>query len=314
MSLSLPEQEKKPGRVGRALVLYGLLPAALIGLALAYNSLVDYVQNDPGFCTQCHETQTQYVLWTKGEHHNIVCQSCHHETRKEALDVLRKFVLEGKSGDELIKGEGGHDPKVPVDSCAHCHLSHDRNWPQVGGSIGHRVHVTKAGVSCLRCHARSIHKFRTARDACVECHEQQVRNAKGMERLHCLGCHNFLSREETMKPSRRVCLDCHRSSGILDPDFPQNAPMARLACWGCHLPHAPSGPSQVPCASCHDQMERHGLHSVPDHQRCIDCHAPHTWKTERASCLQCHDDKTDHNPGKDCWSCHSMTLTNGGEP
>jgi hypothetical protein len=301
-------------RFFRPLILYLLIPALLVAITASYVSFVDFVERDPGFCAQCHETRSEYTLWTKSEHRNIVCQECHHQSRREGLEVLFRFVARG----EQVKGAGEtdkfHSPQVPINACARCHVRHDKNWPQIDRSEGHRVHVEKGGVSCMRCHARSIHKFAGAIDACAECHEARALQTSGMERLHCVACHNFLTQEETIKPARRICLECHQSSGILHRAFPENAPMATFACWACHRPHKDEHAEDVACTTCHDQMERQGLHRRPEHADCIRCHEAHGWVTARKQCTACHRPMVSHFAHKACWSCHSFKLEEGGGP
>jgi len=295
-------------------VLYGVVPAMLLGATCGYYRLVDYVEHDPGFCRNCHQSQNEYTLWTQSEHRNIVCQECHHQSRSESLALMRKFVFEGKSGDSGRRETKLHDPQVSGGACAKCHLRHDVDWPEIGGSVGHKVHLDAGGVGCMDCHARSIHKFGAASDACEECHHERTLRTTGMEKVHCLACHNFLTLDKSIKPSRAVCNDCHAANKVLHPVFPEDAPMATFMCWDCHRPHKAEGAGDVSCTSCHDEMAKAGLHANDAHQECRDCHEAHTWNPSEEQCTSCHADLDDHEKGEACWSCHSFDLVEGKPP
>jgi hypothetical protein len=282
-------------------ILYGVVPAILLAMTAGAMRFRDYVRRDPGFCGQCHQVRDEFALWSQKAHRTIVCQECHHQSDREALSVLVDVVV-GR------RAPGLHAPTVPRDACATCHLSHDRRWPDVGGSQGHRVHATREKISCQRCHARAIHQAGVMLDSCRECHEKQAIRSSGMERLHCLSCHNFLTADEESKPARSSCLRCHNSRALFDTTFPENAPMAKLACWSCHRPHVDDKPSYVSCGSCHEKQRNHGLHRVDEHATCSDCHRPHTWISERRQCVRCHDDLAAHFPNKECGKCHSFTA------
>jgi len=83
-----------------------------------------------------------------------------------------------------------------------------------------------------------------------------------------------------------------------------------MACASCHKPHAPPGQGMLACTTCHKEMKKGGLHRLAGHQRCIDCHQPHTWKAEATACLRCHDGALRHAKGTTCTSCHAF----GGAP
>ncbi|MFZ4579848.1 MAG: hypothetical protein ACOYOB_15775 [Myxococcota bacterium] len=301
--------ETPPGGGRRSLLLKVALLCgvpALLGLAFAsFRSFEHYVQHDPDFCAQCHVTQDQYTMWAEGEHHNVPCQACHEQTTAQALDSLRGFI-----SSEPAKGSGPHtkvhSPKVPVNACIRCHEKKVGDWPQIGKSIGHKVHLKQGDITCKSCHARTIHKFGAALDACPDCHKGQAVRTTGMEKLHCNACHNFLNTNDTLIPTRRVCLDCHAARSVSMPERAQNEHMARFSCGVCHLPHQDKKTAHDQCLSCHEGIQQHpGLHAVPDHAACQDCHQAHTWLPQRKLCLECHDDKDKHHSEQtNCWSCH----------
>ena len=277
--------------------------AAVLALGVAYGvaRLKRYVDTDPGLCAQCHRSTPEFALWLKGSHRTVACQRCHHSTPQEGLAMLRAF-LAGKSPDSAT----GHG-KVEVGACAACHLSHDPRWPQIEGSRGHRIHVAKAKIDCVRCHAASVHGFEPVVASCKGCHGEHLVRVSGMDKLHCFACHNFLSSDPGLRPTRRDCLRCHRAEGVLPARFAEDAPM-QFDCGACHKPHARStAEGLVGCETCHQQMPRAGLHAARGHATCTDCHAAHLWRTERKGCLRCHGSAPQHAGGQACGACHHFT-------
>ncbi len=320
------------------------VPLVLIALGVAYFEFVDYVEKDPRFCSQCHREQPGYTLWVRSQHQGVVCQECHHETREEALRILLHYMSEGMG--HARQGRTAHTSPVIADACARCHVSHDDRWPQIGYSIGHRVHVERERIDCLRCHGHAIHGVESAADLCIDCHEDQtvLRGsdiAGPMHEVHCLACHNFLTTDEDMAPSRARCLECHGSRDMLEAVFPADAPMGKLLCYACHRPHQPRGERLVDCASCHAAIAGAGLHGrighgaatppdaalppdateEPDAQppaaphpdgarpvECARCHPAHGWRPRQSDCLDCHPDQVSHYRHRRCWSCHGFRV------
>lgn len=280
---------------------FALLALLVLGAAYGAARLKRYVDTDPGLCAQCHRSSPEFALWLKGSHRTVACQRCHHATPQEGLAMLRAF-LAGKSPDAAT----AHG-KVEVGACAACHLSHDPRWPQIEGSRGHRIHVVKAGIACVKCHAASVHGFEPVVASCKGCHGEHLVRVSGMEKLHCFACHNFLSTDPGLRPTRRDCLRCHQAQGVLPARFADDAPM-QFDCGACHKPHARTDAEElVACQSCHRQMVRAGLHALPGHARCGDCHPAHLWRTEpRKACHRCHGGAASHAKGLPCAACHTF--------
>jgi hypothetical protein len=284
---------------GAALV----LAAAVFGAA----RLKRYVDTDPALCAHCHRASPEFALWTKGSHRSVACQRCHHSTPEEGLAMLRAF-LAGRSPD----GTKPH-AKVEVGACAACHLSHDPQWPQIEGSRGHRLHAVDQKIDCVKCHAAGMHGFQPVVASCKECHGEHTVRESGMEQIHCFACHNFLSTDPGLLPTRRDCLRCHRAEGVLPTRFAPDAPM-QFDCGGCHKPHSrASTPELVACTTCHPQIDRAGLHALRGHSTCRNCHSAHLWRTDtKRGCIRCHDSATEHARGRPCAACHS--FAGGGRP
>jgi hypothetical protein len=261
-----------------------------------------YVDEDPRMCATCHRASPEFSLWLGGSHKGVACQRCHHATPREGLAMLRAF-LAGKS-------PAGSHAQVEVGACAGCHLSHDPKWPQVGGSRGHRIHVDEQKIACVKCHATSVHGFEPVSATCVGCHGGHAVRVAGMQKLHCFACHEFLSKEPGLRPTRSDCLRCHTAQGIHAPIADHGGAM-QVSCAACHKPHAREGePVLVACTTCHTNMAKGGLHARAGHARCVECHRPHVWKADAAGCVRCHGGATAHAEGKACAGCHAF----GGAP
>jgi len=257
-----------------------------------------FVDNDPRLCAQCHRASPEFSLWAGGTHKSVACQRCHHSSPEQGLAMLRAFVA-GRSP----AGTKTHAP-VEIGSCASCHLSHDGNWPQVGNSRGHRIHFEEKKIACVACHAEGMHGFHPLTESCRKCHGGHTVRAQGMAKLHCFVCHDFLSPDPGLLPTRRDCLRCHRSEGVHPARFSDLAPM-QFDCGTCHKPHAATPQEAVAsCKGCHVVAETAGQHARHLRQACTTCHAPHLWTAGRAECLACHASAVRHADGKGCTSCH----------
>jgi hypothetical protein len=281
-------------------VLLASAAVLLVACAVGFLRFKRFVDEDPRLCATCHTASPEFSLWLGGSHKSVACQKCHHATPEQGVAMLRAF-LAGKA-------PAGH-AEVEVGACAACHLSHDPKWPQIGGSRGHTVHVEQQGIACVRCHASSVHGFQPVQAACVGCHGQHVVGQSGMTNLHCFACHEFLTTEPGLRPTRRDCMRCHTAQGIHAPMSDHGGAM-EMACASCHKPHAPAGQTVVACTTCHTQMSKGGLHAAKGHGRCLDCHHPHTWTATAAGCARCHGKAADHASGRLCLECHLF----GGAP
>ncbi len=277
------------------------LVLALAGAAAGFLKFKKFVDEDPRLCATCHTASPEFSLWLSGRHKSVACQKCHHSTPEQGVAMMRAF-LAGK------KPRGQH-ADVQVGACAGCHLSHDPKWPQIGGSRGHRVHYEEQKIACVKCHASSVHGFEPVSAACVECHGKHLVGLAGMSKLHCFACHEFLTTEAGLRPTRRDCLRCHTAQGINAPMSDHGGAM-EMTCAACHKPHAPAGQTVAGCTTCHTQMQKGGLHGRKGHAACLDCHRPHTWTATAAGCVRCHGKAAAHAAGRGCLECHLF----GGAP
>lgn len=277
----------------RALLAVGAVCCVIAGAA-GWARFRAYVRDDPRFCASCHKVSAEFALWSRDGHGRLACQECHHTTAAQAVGALRGFLSGSVS-------QPAHAP-VAIGACAACHLSHDKEWTDVGASRGHRLHAVEQKITCVRCHAGAVHRFEPSAESCRSCHGEHAVRVAGMQKLHCFACHDFLSVEPTLRPSRRDCLRCHQASGVHPARFSGDAPM-RFACASCHKPHAPAGQEVVGCESCHRAIAASGLHAR--HGGCQGCHKPHLWRSEVQDCLRCHRQAAAHDPLLTCPSCHS---------
>jgi len=255
------------------------------------------VDTDPRFCATCHQASPEFALWTAGSHRAIACQKCHHSTPAAGVAMLRAFLM-GKSPS----GEHGN---VGVGSCKSCHASHDPQWPQIGASRGHRLHVDEHGIACVKCHGTAVHGFEPVSASCEGCHPGHAVGLAGMQKLHCFACHEFLSTIPGLRPTRRDCTRCHSAQGMKAPFRDHGGPM-EMSCASCHHPHAPPGKERVDCGSCHEHTEMAGQHAAHGRTACTECHRPHLWTPEEKDCLRCHARAPGHARGKSCTGCHTF--------
>jgi nitrate/TMAO reductase-like tetraheme cytochrome c subunit len=279
------------------LALIGLLATGTIAVGLrAY----DFVENDPRFCTSCHLMNPAAQKWQDSAHNDVGCHACHQQSIGDSLGQLYHFVRYRPA--EITK-----HAVVDAARCAACHASHDDRWKQVAETAGHMVHSTRAGIQCVTCHSKGLHRFVRPSDACADCHEMTMERESAMTSFHCTTCHNFLATDHELgSPERDDCLECHEHMQVHEERFDGDAPM-NFPCHRCHQPHQHMLPTMDDCTDCHDTSGS-GLHAVPFHADCLSCHRPHLWHVEgRATCLRCHAaDRMDHYPDLACAGCHSF--------
>jgi hypothetical protein len=176
----------------------------------------------------------------------------------------------------------------------------------VGNSRGHRIHFEKSGIACVTCHAEGMHGFHPLTEACKKCHGSHTIRAQGMAKLHCFVCHDFLSPDPGLLPTRRDCLRCHRSEGVHPARFAEGAPM-QFDCGTCHKPHAATPADAIAsCTACHVVAETAGLHARHARQGCTACHLPHLWVAGKPECLRCHAGAEKHAESRKCATCHAF--------
>lgn len=289
----------------------GFLIAGVVALGLVVLSIggfgyltYDYVQSNPAFCASCHIMKSAWVKWAQSPHKNITCHSCHEQSEMDSARLLIKWVT-------LHPDQVKTHAVVSEQRCIKCHLSKDKRWPQIANTAGHKVHFVEAGIPCLTCHGQGIHKFIPPAEICQKCHSNVVVKVKGMAKLHCTTCHNYLARDGNLaQPTRKDCLECHKTMKVKSEVFPANAPML-FPCGVCHKPHSRPLPTRQDCLSCHPQAQLVGLHQKTAHADCVTCHQPHAWKvTSRSTCEVCHVDRKNHFRSSPCFQCHRF----GGGP
>lgn len=275
---------------------------AVLVLAVIALRINHYVQADPSFCSNCHIMTNAWDTWATSSHRDVPCRSCHNQTRFQSLEQLYKYTI----GHRTRVSKHGFVPDV---NCRRCHFSGSRRWVQVGRTAGHQVHVGKARIECVQCHAGSVHRFEPPPNACRWCHPSVFVKIRGMGTLHCLSCHEYLIESPYLKPSRGSCLACHSRMGVRAVSFGGNAPM-QFPCGTCHEPHKPQDPRDA-CIRCHPNSI---TPTTPEaHKQCIGCHTPHSWRFKNVQqCRACHASVSlaveEHRiPGhveKFCIGCH----------
>jgi len=280
-----------------------ILLFGLVGMVYGSYRGYDYTQNDPSFCRSCHIMEKAWTSWSVSAHRNLNCHACHEINPYEGAELILNWAL--NQPNRLSK-----HGLVSDDACAKCHENGNKDWPQIKGTAGHKVHVEEQNVGCTKCHGISIHVFTPPETICGVCHFDHVgTGAKALKianmgSLHCYTCHNFLGKNNPLFPTRDTCLACH-SKIPNKVTFPADAPMA-WDCNKCHKPHDQAKPV-VDCLSCHKDIPSKAAHALKTHSQsaCTACHQPHEWKVSRRdNCLTCHPNKANHNPGYLCSDCH----------
>ncbi|MDO8690590.1 MAG: hypothetical protein Q7R39_11380 [Dehalococcoidia bacterium] len=283
------------------------MAVVIVGVGLlGYGSLqvFSYLQNDPNFCRSCHTMEVAWQRWSTSEHRSINCHSCHEQSPIESMNLVVEYALNNPT--RVVKHAGISD-----ESCLNCHGSGNSRWFQIANTAGHRVHFEGQGISCVKCHSVSIHRFSPSTEVCKVCHTEEKIKVTAMAERYCLDCHQFLREDSPLRPTRQTCLECHLNQVQTKVTWPAGAPM-QFECSQCHKPHVAEAPV-VNCISCHQDIPKQGLHAKTTHSQstCQACHQPHEWKVEkREACLTCHANKSTHNSGVFCGNCHD--FRNGG--
>lgn len=269
---------KRFRRLSRILQIFALLFLLFAGIT-AYR-VYDYTENDPKFCTTCHLMQSAWDRWATSEHRKVTCHACHHASKIESARQVWLVITRQRTRVE----KHAH---VPPERCEECHRSGDPQWIQVAQTAGHKVHAAKAKITCVRCHSKSLHRFRPAAEICRECHARETVKITGMGQLHCTNCHSFLASKANLLPTRNDCLWCHEKQVAKTVEFSPDSPM-QYECQKCHNPHKKIPPTKS-CETCHPGPFV-GREKLPEkHQDCISCHKPHTWKVNSSEvCKKCH--------------------------
>ena len=120
--------------------------------------------------------------------------------------------------------------------------------------------------------------------------------------------------------TQQECIDCHKpgstkSSRCIDiGTFAASAHGDKVACGDCHTGiederHITTGGLQpVDCSSCHDQENRHGLHSRSRRPRCQSCHTRHGILGKKNKRSSIHPDHLTQT----CGNCHARQCGDTG--
>lgn len=245
-------------------------------------------------CARCHEE-------VHSDHPAIAsqtCSSCH--LAHPSVSLAGQLVLGCSQGchAEAPTETAFHAGQV---RCVQCHAPHD--FTISAARLCDRCHstesreVTAGHTECTGCH-EDAHRPAPRANACASCHATEHATAPQGHR-ECASCHEAHDGELV---AGATCASCHATQARSEHGS------ARTPCASCHRPHGPNGVSTPPrCASCHT-ASLPGLHSLPDHRQCTDCHDAHEIEvsSDRAACTTaCHQRMRDHEPeARDCAACH----------
>ena len=259
-----------------AILLLGVLTLAGVEGGKVYN----YVETNPTFCRACHTMQKPWELWYASVHRSVDCHSCHSVGPIEGAQLLITFSL---GRPEQVSKHASVQDGV----CETCHESNNPRWKQVANTAGHKVHAEEQNISCVKCHAVSVHRFDPPAAICRVCHEEKEVKITTMAEQHCTTCHNYLTEFDiseggvtTLLPRREDCLRCHAQLDVRlngqKVTWPTDAPM-QFTCSQCHKPHQQAAPV-VDCLSCHKNLGGLHLDSAAQRVQCQTCHRPHQWR------------------------------------
>jgi nitrate/TMAO reductase-like tetraheme cytochrome c subunit len=295
--LSLP----RPLAIAIAVVVVAFIGTGAYGAYAVYN----YTENNPNFCRSCHIMDNAWDKWAASAHSKVNCHECHQVSVFESMDQVIMYAID--KPDKVTS-----HAVVNPEACQKCHESGDPQWEQVADTAGHSVHAGEQNISCLTCHAVTLHSFSPPEKICLACHPDKDMTYSAMGQRYCLDCHNFLAVNSPLLPQNADCLKCHQQQIDAEVHLTSDSdtPM-QFQCSQCHQPHTNQDPADA-CITCHSDIKQQGLHSDATHSSasCVTCHKEHAWKvTDRSTCLICHQDKADHNPDQFCGDCHSFSGT-----
>ena len=281
-----------PRRWGRGVL--ALLGALCVAGTLFGWRGYEYVQHSPNFCISCHTMDSAFGAWAQSGHKNVECHTCHRPDVASNLRQLWLYATERPG--EVVK-----HAEVNRAVCETCHNAKESpaKWNAIMTTSGHKVHAGAQAVSCVQCHATSIHHFRPPEQVCNDCHKGvTLAAAGGMGELHCLQCHNFLADgQRPLRPDRSCASSATRPSTAPSRRSP-GTPVSPSTTRGKQGRPDDVGVQQVPQPAPEAEADLRGLFQVPQgcgrrvsrariaaHKpgttECIACHRPHTWKADK---------------------------------
>src|SRR5262249_37388579 len=156
----------------------------------------------------------------------------------------------------------------------------DAVWKSARNVVGHRVHVIKERIACVKCHELTPDAVGPVTPKrCAACHEKEARlehaaleasEKFGLGTLSdCTACHAFVPTEGE-QPRSTDCQRCHlehqgRAPAVLGHSHSE--------CVTCHKPHENAKPKPADCAECHSDVKT--THAAKDRATiavCTTCH------------------------------------------
>jgi nitrate/TMAO reductase-like tetraheme cytochrome c subunit len=281
--MSDPAKPDQPARLRRRkilrvvlIALAVLVPAGTVGGMQTWK----YIKTNPNFCQTCHLMKDAAEKWKHSVHKEVACQTCHR------ADIFEEARLGYEAFIHSPEKVPPHT-KVNIAVCEECHVSADPRWKQIAATPGHRVHFVSRDISCLTCHVTRVHEFQADTSKCLQCHGQGKLKLEKMEKLHCLGCHDFLGKDPanggSLRPKAAKCRECHAPSKevvLATPLAGKPAPTwkGHEDCLGCHRPHGKALDDPIDCLSCHRKLlEPSSAHYKDERlgEKCRECHEPH---------------------------------------
>lgn len=257
----------------------------------------------PRACGSCHGEQQAAARTAPKAHQDCVqCHRAHGEPRASVNSCLAchtKEALAARGGPpEHARCATCHDPHRPaVPTQATCNECHGRIRTAVDAE-------PKAHQDCITCHGWHQKSLAVPDTRCTNCHREQAAARKSAHR-DCATCHRP---HDNLPPVG--CADCHQAvvAGV------RSARGDHARCASCHGEvHGTAPAGNASCARCHEADARAGLHAVPQHGKCDDCHQAHPPRPPAAAvCTSCHPPASirRHPPAAQgvtaCQGCHNF--------
>lgn len=255
-------------------------------------------------CESCHRDERLGVRAGPQNNKHQRCATCHtaHDARaSQATECTSCHKKEAAAARLQPKDHG---------KCTNCHAPHGPKVPDQQACSGCHQPVFAALApeppkhrDCRSCHPWHDKSLKARDDGCKTCH--QDKRPRGVPKhTQCNSCHQTHQMRDA-KP----CASCHAEK------VPKaGEPAAHGECGKCHGPtHAQVAAAKDPCGSCHADVVKAGLHRVPGHLECLDCHQPHgKSRPKAAECVRCHPpEKIRNHPAaargvQQCYGCHAF--------
>lgn len=156
---------------------------SIIGVLVLVIFIIPYaLTSNPKACTRCHEMDHYYDSWKESVHSTAVsnCFYCHVKPGAVSLAVYRvSFYREiiASASNSKLKPSGATIPATNNCNRSGCHSLNRISSISGDLRVNHRNHITKAKLTCVKCHPGVSHPNGNVippRTMCKKCHSQRM--------------------------------------------------------------------------------------------------------------------------------------------